>query len=79
MLTFSYKGRAYKRVPELVCSDNATACTGCVFDNEHETERSPGCAAVKEALHGEWCVSIIWIPDTPEGLADYVALKLEQS
>jgi hypothetical protein len=54
-------------------------CMGCSFRNGHETMRSPGCAAIKEALDGDWCGSTIWIPDTPEGLAEYIALKLEAS
>ena len=79
MQTFSYKGRAYKRMPELASTTLEEMCVGCKFTNKHETLRSPGCAAVKEALGNQWCGDTVWIPDTKAGLAKYIALKLERS
>ena len=80
MQTFSYKGKAYKRVPNIIPDESATPtsmCLGCKFRNNSESRRTQGCAAVKAALGDNYCDDDIWIPDTLAGMAKYIALKLE--
>ena len=51
---------------------NGPACTGCVHqDNTRD------CRELVANLGYSACGGSVWIPDTPEGMAAYIALKLE--
>jgi hypothetical protein len=78
--TFEYEGTRYREVPELpplnlerYCSH--TACRGCCFEEHRLLEVT----CVDAGNLGNRCCenSTVFIPDTPEGYAAYIAARLE--
>lgn len=77
----SYTPTGYKKVPALSTS---ALCTGCAF-----TEDTDEAAEMCHRVTADWresgtseaathpCNNAVWIPDTPEGMTAYIAIKLE--
>lgn len=65
----TYDGLEYLRVPEI-----NGGCTGCQV-------RSDGCNALALCARSgnDEGIGAIWITNTPEGMTEYIALKLENS
>ena len=73
----------YKRVPRMFKSGTARACTGCAFDSDGEATQE--CGVMKKLGNDDhtheqyWCPTTIWIADTPEAIAAYMADRLTNS
>jgi len=73
---FIYEGKRYKFVQELDIGDNP--CHGCVFDHDNADNIPSGCEdnPSRDKNYGECGVGIVIIPNTKQGLADYIAKRM---
>jgi len=76
-----------KQLDAIAIDGDADICTGCVFLKERELgNRCPEdkdemviCQTYQSNGESDWLVDYIFVPATKQGLADYVAHRLEHS